>query len=222
MNLAEAISSLEAASESARALLASVSNLAGVEEIERDFLGKRSVLVSVNEAIKDFAPEDRPAAGKAIGAYRAEVGAAIASAREGMSAGEAAARIERERLDLTIGGRPQERGHLHLITQVQRELEDVFVGLGFQIAEGPEVETDWYNFEALNFPPGHPARAMQDTLYVDLGEQEQVLLRTHTSPVQVRVMESRKPPIYTIMPGRVYRRDTLDARHSPVFHQIKG
>ena len=222
MNLAEAISSLQSASAAASELLAAVTNLAGVEEIERDFLGKRSVLVSVNEAIKDFAPEDRPAAGKAIGAYRAEVGSAIAAARDGMSAGEAAARIERERLDLTIGGRAQERGHLHLITQVQRELEDVFVGLGFQIAEGPEVETDWYNFEALNFPPGHPARAMQDTLYVDLGEQEQVLLRTHTSPVQVRVMESRKPPIYTIMPGRVYRRDTLDARHSPVFHQIEG
>lgn len=222
MNLAEAISSLQSASTAASELLGAVTNLAGVEEIERDFLGKRSVLVSVNEAIKDFAPEDRPAAGKAIGAYRAQVGAAIEAARNGMSAGEAAARIERERLDLTIGGRPQERGHLHLITQVQRELEDVFVGLGFQIAEGPEVETDWYNFEALNFPPGHPARAMQDTLYVDLGEQEQVLLRTHTSPVQVRVMESRKPPIYTIMPGRVYRRDTLDARHSPVFHQIEG
>ncbi|MSX32960.1 MAG: phenylalanine--tRNA ligase subunit alpha, partial [Actinobacteria bacterium] len=147
MNLSEAIASLQSASAAASELLAAVTNLAGVEEIERDFLGKRSVLVSVNEAIKDFAPEDRPAAGKAIGAYRAQVGAAIEAARDGMSAGEAAARIERERLDLTIGGRPQERGHLHLITQVQRELEDVFVGLGFQIAEGPEVETDWYNFE---------------------------------------------------------------------------
>ena len=108
------------------------------------------------------------------------------------------------------------------MTQCRRELEDVFVSLGYQVAEGPEVEDDWHNFEALNFPPGHPARAMQDTLYVNLGEPEQVLLRTHTSPVQIRVMETQKPPIYSIMPGRTYRNETLDARHSPVFHQIEG
>jgi phenylalanyl-tRNA synthetase alpha chain len=108
------------------------------------------------------------------------------------------------------------------VTRIWRELEDVFVGLGYKVAEGPEVELDWYNFEALNFPPGHPARAMQDTLYVRLGARDEVLLRTHTSPVQIRVMEAQRPPIYTVMPGRVYRRDTLDARHSPVFHQIEG
>ena len=128
----------------------------------------------------------------------------------------------RDRLDLTIGGGEYRRGHLHPVTRIWRELEDVFVGLGYKVAEGPEVELDWYNFEALNFPPGHPARAMQDTLYVRLGEPEQVLLRTHTSPVQVRTMEAQKPPIYVVAPGRVFRRDTLDARHSPVFHQIEG
>jgi phenylalanyl-tRNA synthetase alpha chain len=105
---------------------------------------------------------------------------------------------------------------------VQQELEEVFVGLGYEVAEGPEVETDWYNFEALNMPPAHPARSMWDTLYVKLGRPEEVVLRTHTSPVQIRVMESRQPPVYTVMPGRCYRRDTLDARHSPVFHQIEG
>ena len=128
----------------------------------------------------------------------------------------------RDRLDLTLGGGEYRRGHLHPVTRIWRELEDVFVGLGYKVAEGPEVELDWYNFEALNFPPGHPARAMQDTLYVRLGEPEQVLLRTHTSPVQVRTMEAQKPPIYVVAPGRVFRRDTLDARHSPVFHQIEG
>jgi phenylalanyl-tRNA synthetase alpha chain len=128
----------------------------------------------------------------------------------------------RDAIDLTEGGHGRRRGHLHVVTQVQRELEDVFVGLGFQVAEGPEVETDWYNFEALNMPPAHPARSMWDTLYVKLGRPEQVLLRTHTSPVQIRVMETRKPPIYTVMPGRAYRKETLDARHSPVFHQIEG
>jgi phenylalanyl-tRNA synthetase alpha chain len=105
---------------------------------------------------------------------------------------------------------------------VQRELEDVFVALGYQVAEGPEVEDDWHNFEALNFPPGHPARAMQDTLYVDLGQAEQVLMRTHTSPVQIRSMETRELPIFVVAPGRAYRNETLDARHSPVFHQIEG
>ncbi len=114
------------------------------------------------------------------------------------------------------------RGHLHLVTQVQRELEDIFVGLGYQVAEGPEVEDDWHNFEALNFPPAHPARAMQDTLYVKLGRPEQVLLRTHTSPVQIRVMQERTPPIFVVAPGRTYRNETLDARHSPVFHQLEG
>jgi phenylalanyl-tRNA synthetase alpha chain len=110
---------------------------------------------------------------------------------------------------------------MHPVTRIWRELEDVFVGMGYTVAEGPEVETDWYNFEALNFPPGHPARAMQDTLYVKLGGPEEVMLRTHTSPVQVRVMEARRPPIYVVALGRAFRRDTLDARHSPVFHQIE-
>ena len=139
-----------------------------------------------------------------------------------LKSAERAVQLEAERLDLTETLQGPTRGHAHLVTQAWERLEDVFIGLGFQIAEGPEVETDWYNFEALNFPPGHPARAMQDTLYVRLGRPEEVLLRTHTSPVQVRVMVSQPPPIYTVMPGRVFRRDTLDARHSPVFHQIEG
>ena len=127
-----------------------------------------------------------------------------------------------ERLDLTevLPGPPA--GHLHLVTQAIEELEDVFVGLGFTVAEGPEVETDWHNFGALNFPPGHPARDMYDTLYVDLRRAEVDVLRTHTSPVQVRVMTSQPPPYYSVMPGRVFRSDTADATHMPVFHQIEG
>jgi phenylalanyl-tRNA synthetase alpha chain len=125
-------------------------------------------------------------------------------------------------IDLTLGGRGYHRGHLHLVTQVWRELEDIFVGLGYRVFGGPEVEDDWHNFEALNFPVGHPARAMQDTLYVKLGEPEEVMLRTHTSPVQIRLMETQPLPIYAVMPGRTFRRDTPDARHSPVFHQIEA
>ena len=131
-------------------------------------------------------------------------------------------RLEADRLDLTEVVGPGARGHLHLVTQTRRQLEDVFVGMGFSVAEGPEVETDWHNFEALNIPPAHPARGMWDTLYVKLGEPESTLLRTHTSPVQIRVMTSQAPPIYIVAPGRAYRQDTPDARHLPVFHQIEG
>ena len=135
---------------------------------------------------------------------------------------EAAQAGERDRLDLTLGGHGRERGHLHLVTQVQRELEDIFVGMGYRVVQGPEVEDDWHNFEALNMVPGHPARSMQDTLYVELGDPEQVMLRTHTSPVQIRTMEAMAPPIFVVAPGRTYRNETLDARHSPVFHQIEA
>jgi phenylalanyl-tRNA synthetase alpha chain len=137
-------------------------------------------------------------------------------------AAERRARLEAERLDLTEVVPHLRRGHLHLVTQTLDELEDIFIGMGFTVAEGPVVETDWYNFEALNFPAGHPARNMYDTLYVDLGEPESTLLRTHTSPVQIRVMEHREPPIYSIMPGLTHRRDTTDASHLPNFHQIEG
>ncbi|MGH9038675.1 MAG: phenylalanine--tRNA ligase subunit alpha [Acidimicrobiia bacterium] len=198
-----------------------------IEALERSLTGKRSPLSEVHQAIKALSPEERPAAGQAISSFKTEVAALLESRRAALTDGGPG----REWLDLTLPGRERARGHLHLITQVQRELEDVFLGLGYEVAEGPEVETDWYNFEALNMPAAHPARSMWDTLYVKLGRPEPgvggapeypVVLRTHTSPVQIRVMESRPPPVYTVMPGRCYRRDTLDARHSPVFHQIEG
>jgi phenylalanyl-tRNA synthetase alpha chain len=196
--------------------------LAALDEIEREFLGKASPLNKMREAIKGVDPSERAAAGKAVAAARTELEHLVASRREVLSADARAASLVHDRLDLTTGGRGYRRGHLHPVTRIWRELEDVFVGMGYRVAEGPEVETDWYNFEALNFPPGHPARAMQDTLYVKLGAPEEVMLRTHTSPVQMRTMESQRPPIYVVAPGRTYRRDTLDARHSPVFHQIEG
>ncbi len=195
--------------------------IADLDEVERAHL-KKGDLLAVREAIKSIAAEHRATVGRALSDAQAALRDVIDARRADLAAAETAAGHERDRLDLTIGGRGYRRGHLHLVTQIWRELEDVFVGLGYQVAEGPEVEDDWHNFEALNFPPGHPARAMQDTLYVRLGEPEQVLLRTHTSPVQIRVMEQHRPPIYFVAPGRVYRRDTLDARHSPVFHQIEG
>lgn len=212
------------AEEAARAgcsAAAEAATVADLDDLERTYL-KKGDLVAVREAIKAVAAEDRAVVGRAVSEAQGLLRDAIDARRGDLAEAERAAGLERERADLTIGGSGYRRGHLHLVTQIWRELEDVFVGLGYKVAEGPEVEDDWHNFEALNFPPGHPARAMQDTLYVRLGEPEQVLLRTHTSPVQIRVMEEHRPPIYFIAPGRVYRRDTLDARHSPVFHQIEG
>ena len=222
MTLPELTARLDAELARAQDVVAKAETAADLDEAERGFLGKRSVVTAVNQAIKDLAPDERPKAGQAVSSFKARVGELVEARRAALEAAASQAGEAVDRLDLTLPGRGPGRGHLHLITQVQRELEDVFLGLGYEVAEGPEVETDWYNFEALNMPPAHPARSMWDTLYVKLGRPDEVVLRTHTSPVQIRVMESRQPPVYTVMPGRCYRRDTLDARHSPVFHQIEG
>src|SRR5204862_2474863 len=188
---------------------------------ERSLTGRGSPMARANEAIKDLEPADRPAAGKAVGAYKARVAERVEAKRAALVA-EAAAAAPRDALDLTLGGHGRRRGNLHLVTQVQRELEDIFAGMGYLVMEGPEVEDDWHNFEALNMAPAHPARSMQDTLYVELGEPEQVMLRTHTSPVQIRTMEQMQPPIFIVAPGRVYRNETPSPRNSPVFHQIEA
>ncbi len=204
--------------DAARAAVAGAGSPDALEAVRRELVGKSSVASRAKQAIKDLPGDQKPVVGKAVSEFTATVTEAIEARRVELAPAGADGPI----LDLTLGGHGRARGHLHLVTQCQRELEDVFVSLGYKVEEGPEVEDDWHNFEALNFPPGHPARAMQDTLYVNLGEPEQVLLRTHTSPVQIRVMETQKPPIYSVMPGRTYRNETLDARHSPVFHQIEG
>jgi phenylalanyl-tRNA synthetase alpha chain len=211
---------LESALSDARSEIVGAHDVDELAAIERRFLGKRSVVREINEAIKDLPADERPVIGEAVGAYRAAV-ADLVEARRGELRAAASGSIGGEHLDLTLGTHVRPRGHLHLVNQVQRELEDIFVGLGYQVAEGPEVEDDWHNFEALNIPPAHPARSMQDTLYVQLGADEQVVLRTHTSPVQIRTMEANDPPIYVVAPGRTYRNETLDARHSPVFHQME-
>jgi phenylalanyl-tRNA synthetase alpha chain len=224
MNVGDAVARLDAARADALAAIAGASSPAELDALEREHLkGRASAVSEVNEAIKSFAPEDRPRAGQAVGAYRAAVAEALTARRAEFEA--AAAADTSGRIDLTLGTHGPGRGHLHLVTQIRRELEDIFVGLGYRVAEGPEVEDDWHNFEALNIPPAHPARSMQDTIYVALGNpvdgDEQTMLRTHTSPVQIRTMETQAPPIYVVAPGRTYRNETLDARHSPAFHQME-
>jgi len=165
---------------------------------------------------------DRSEAGKLLGAFNQSAQALIDEFAGAQHRVARRAQLADERLDLSEVISTRRRGSAHLVTQAWERLEDVFVGMGYTVSEGPEIESDWYNFEALNFPAGHTARDLFDTLYVNVGNPESVLLRTHTSPVQVRTMESTEPPIYTVSPGRVFRRDTADATHMPVFHQIEG
>ncbi len=188
-----------------------------------DHLGKRGSLASLKTRLGSLATvEEKKAVGQRLNDAIADVAAAAEERRNALAADERALQLVSERLDLTEFRRRPSRGHAHLVTQAWERLEDVFVGLGFSIAEGPEIETDWYNFEALNMPPSHPARSMWDTLFVDHGAPGSTVLRTHTSPVQARVMTTQEPPIYVVAPGRVFRNETADATHMPVFHQIEG
>jgi len=199
------------------------STLDELRSVESELLGKRGALAALRQQLGSLPPDERRTIGQALNDARLTVQAAVDARRDALATAGRAEQLEAERLDLTEhvhGGR--RFGHKHLITQAIERLEDVFVGLGFQVAEGPEVEDDWHNFGALNFAEGHPARDMYDTLYVDYGEPGSTLLRTHTSPVQIRVMEHLPPPIYMVMPGRCYRQDTADATHLPAFHQIEG
>jgi len=205
------------------ARVAAARSVAALRAVEQELVGgKRSALAAVNQGLGALPLDARKEVGQAVNAARTRLVHAVAEAVEKMESTEWRVRLDAEQLDLgEVVGR-MARGHRHLVTQARDELEDLFLGMGYNVAEGPEVETDWYNFEALNMPPAHPARSMWDTLYVRLGAPESTLLRTHTSPVQIRVMQSEPPPIYVVAPGRCYRRDTPDARHLPVFHQIEG
>ena len=194
--------------------------------------GKDAPLILARRSLGQVTDEaERKAAGARVGAAMDLVASALEARRGVLQERERRALLEADRLDLSevvldAVRLPVRRGHTHLVAQTRAALEDVFVAMGFEVAEGPEVETDWYNFEALNIPPGHPARDMYDTMYLDLGIPETALLRTHTSPTQIHLLEKAvvegSLPVHAVMPGRCYRLDTPDARHLPVFHQIEG
>jgi phenylalanyl-tRNA synthetase alpha chain len=185
-----------------------------LERVRVDFLGRKGQLARLFETLGDADPGIRREAGRLLNELKSRAQTAIAEGAVRVSVKKSGD----DRPDLTLPGFAPPVGRLHPLTIVTRRVKSCFQRLGFSVAQGPEVESDYYNFEALNIPPGHPARDMQDTLYVS----DSVVLRTHTSPVQIRVMEKQKPPIRIIAPGRVYRRDTPDASHSPVFHQVEG
>jgi phenylalanyl-tRNA synthetase alpha chain len=209
--------------DDALARVAAATDLDEVVRLDTELLGKKGPFATMKSRLGGLASvDDRKAVGAALHEATTAVADALGATRRALAAAARTEQLQRERLDLTEYVAAPQRGHAHIVTQAWERLEDVFIGLGFQIAEGPEVETDWFNFEALNMPASHPARGEFDTLFVDHGTPGSVLLRTHTSPVQIRVMLDQPPPIYMVMPGRVFRRDTPDATHMPVFHQIEG
>jgi phenylalanyl-tRNA synthetase alpha chain len=206
----------------ARERIAKVTGLDELKALQAELLGKKAPLATLRQAVGGLDPDTRRVVGQALNAAREAVTGALDERRAALEADARRVTLEADRLDLTEVLPGPGTGHAHLVTRAIEELEDVFVGMGYTVAEGPEVESDWNNFGALNFPEGHPARDMYDTLYVNYGPPGSTLLRTHTSPVQVRVMTAGEPPFYSVMPGRVFRSDTADATHMPVFHQIEG
>ncbi|MGE0880097.1 MAG: phenylalanine--tRNA ligase subunit alpha [Acidimicrobiia bacterium] len=216
------LAQIAAAEREGLARLETAATLDDLKLLETELLGRRSPLSGFKQGLGSLDGDQRREVGQALNAATKALGAALAARRDVLAVAERRALLEAERLDLSETTTLPTRGHRHLVTQARDRLEDVFVSMGFIVADGPEVESDWYNFEALNMPPNHPARSMFDTLFVDYGEPGTTVLRTHTSPVQIRLMQAMKPPIHAVMPGRVFRRDTADATHMPVFHQIEG
>ena len=202
----------------AQALAAIEADGADLEQIRIQYLGKKGELTAVLRGMGALSAEERPIIGQVANDVRAAIEAALKVKAEAQQNAELEKRLISEKIDVTMPAKTSAPGKLHPLIQVQRTIEDIFIGMGFSIAEGPEVEYDYYNFQALNIPENHPARDTQDTFYIT----ENILLRSQTSPVQVRTMEHQKPPIRIISPGRVYRSDAVDATHSPLFHQIEG
>lgn len=218
------MTSIEQLKQDAPQRIDSAATIAELAEVENETIGRKS---PINEArrglgsIKD--PAERGAAGKAINDVAVDLTARIATRREALEVAEVNERLSSESVDVTLPGRIPQRGTHHIIQQTIDEIVDIFIGLGYQMVQGPEAETDFYNFTALNFHETHPSRLESDTLYLDYGDTEgDVLLRTHTSPMQARHMEQNKPPVYIVVPGKVFRSDAIDATHLPVFHQIEG
>jgi len=209
---------LDALRTEAEGAIAAAGSAAELEELRVRYLGRKSELTSTLRSIGELPPEQRGPVGKSANEVRQALEEQLGRRSAELEASELDARLAQDRIDVTLPGEPPSAvGHLHLVSETRRLMEDVFIGLGFNVVEGPEVEYDHYSFTTLNIPPNHPARALQDTFYLS----PDVVLRPHTSPMQTRSMEITEPPIYIVVPGRVYRRDS-DATHTPMFHQLEG
>lgn len=208
---------LQALTDEALALVEGASELALLDQVRVDYLGKKGQLTALLKTLGKLSNEERPAAGAKINEAKQQVQQAIQVKKDLLEQEAINAQLASEKIDVTLAGRANTRGRLHPVTKTLQRIEEIFTSVGYTVEQGPEVEDDYHNFEALNIPAHHPARAMHDTFYVDASH----VLRTHTSPVQVRTMESQKPPIRVICPGRVYRCDS-DLTHTPMFHQVEG
>jgi phenylalanyl-tRNA synthetase alpha chain len=206
--------------EAALAEIGAAASADALEALRLKYLGRNGSLNAVLRGVGQLPPEERPAMGALANEVKAAVTGALEARRDALEHERLARTLAEERIDVTLPGRARPRGHAHPLRTMEDEIVDVFVAMGFQVAEGPEIEDEFHNFEALNIPGDHPARDMQDTFYVQGADD--VLLRTHTSPVQIRCMRAMRPPLRVIMPGTVYRRDDPDATHSPMFQQIEG
>ncbi len=208
---------LDALANEARAAIEAAADGAALEQLRVDYLGKKGQLTALLKGLGQLSPEERPQAGAQINVVKQELQELIGTRKSALESAAVAAKLAAETIDVTLPGRGQSTGGIHPITRTMERMEAFFGAIGFEVVEGPEIEDDYHNFEALNIPEHHPARAMHDTFYVD----PHTVLRTHTSPVQVRVMETSEPPLKVICPGRVYRCDS-DLTHTPMFHQVEG
>jgi phenylalanyl-tRNA synthetase alpha chain len=221
VDAADAISTLDRARREGSEAVAAASTLDQLQSAEVAVLGRKSPLAQVQRSLGGLPAEDRPMVGRAVNEAFAELRAAVARRREELSREVEGDLASTDGLDVTLPGRRPLPGALHPITQTERAMVDAFVALGYRVVDAPEIDTDWYNFQSLNIPPDHPARTEQDTLYPVVPGRPDLLLRTQTSNVQVRTMETQEPPIYVVTAGRCFRRDVPDATHSPVFHQVE-
>lgn len=208
---------LEPLAAKAKAAIEAAADGAALEQLRVDYLGKKGQLTALLKGLGTLSAQERPAAGARINVVKQELQQLIGERKNALDAAAVAAKLAAETIDVTLPGRGQSTGGIHPVTRTIERMEEFFGSIGFDVVEGPEIEDDYHNFEALNIPAHHPARAMHDTFYVN----ETTVLRTHTSPVQVRVMESSEPPLRIICPGRVYRCDS-DLTHTPMFHQVEG
>jgi phenylalanyl-tRNA synthetase alpha chain len=222
MDPTEAVGILEEQLQRGRALIAAAGTIEALEEAKVALLGRKAPISSVQSSLGSFPADARRDVGRRTNEAFAELRAALEARRVEIEEGGDLERLEADRVDVTLPGRRLRGGSLHPLTIVEAEIVDIFTRIGYRVVEGPEVEDEWHNFDALNIPPDHPARTSMDTTFLDVPSHPELVLRTHTSPMQIRTMENQEPPVYVIVPGRVYRNEEITAKNMPVFHQVEG
>jgi phenylalanyl-tRNA synthetase alpha chain len=217
-----AIRTLDSELDRGRALVEGAATLEELEDADRAVLGRKAPLSEIGRGLAGLSDQDRRRVGQRVHQVRETLRAAVADRRAALEAEREAALLQADRVDVTLPGQRPRPGSLHPLVATEYRIVDIFTRMGYRVVEGPEAETDWYNFQALNIPPDHPARSERDTVFLDVPGHPDLLLRTETSAMQIRTMQQQEPPVYVVAPGRVFRQDTPDPTHSPVFHQVEG